>query len=175
MEFLAVFLLILLFVLFFASFWLKNSLKVLNTAHNPDELVIGNGQKLALIIYQPTKHKSASGMANVIADCLSEKGYTVKINYPSNQLDYNLSEYDLLVFGSGVYFGRVSPVLTEFIMKNSLKNKSVLIYTVGSRTDDLTDLSELKILFDNTNFVRAIKVAKGQEEKLKKFVCESVD
>ncbi len=175
MEFLGYALLILLFVMFFVSIWLKNGLKVLRITHKPNEIKVGNGKKSALIIYQPTKHDTATKLTKAVADCLAENGYTVTINYPSNEINYILSEYDLIIFGSGVYLGNFSPVLSDYILRNRFRNKKVLIYTVGLKTDDLTDLNELRVMLDDANEVHGIKVSKGQEDKLKEFVVNSIN
>lgn len=175
MEFLGYFLLIILVVMFFVSIWLKNGLKVLNITHKPNEIKVGSGKKSALIIYQPTKHDTATNLTKAIANYLAENDYTVTINYPSNELNYILSEYDLIIFGSGVYLGRFSPVLSDYILRNRFKDKKVLIYTVGLRTDDLTDLNELRVMLDDANEVQGIKVSKGQEDKLKEFVKKAIN
>lgn len=175
MEFLGITLLILLFVLFIVSILLKNGLKDLNVIHKPNEIIIGKGTKSALIIYQPTKNETANYFAKFIAEYLSENDYTVTINYPSNEINYNLNNYDLLVFGSGVFLGRFSPVLSSYLLANRFKNKRVLIYTVGLRTNDLTDLNELKVLLDSENEIYGIKVYKRQEEKLKSYIYEIIN
>lgn len=173
MGLLTVFLLILLIALFLFSFRLKNDVRSLNFRREPQELKFGNGKKSALVVYQPTKHGAESELTMTLANYLAQNGYTVTVNYPSHELNYILSEYNLLAFGSGVCLGRVSPILSEYIMMHPFKNKKVLVYTVGRNSTDLTDLNELKILIDaQNNEVHAIKVSKGQSAKLTNFVCK---
>lgn len=176
MGFLAVVFLILLFAMFLFSFRLKNDVKALNARHEPKELKFGSGKKSALVVYQPTKHGAEAGLTMALADYLAQNGYTVTVNYPSHELKYILSEYDLLALGSGVCLGRVSPILSEYIMTHPFKNKKVLMYTVGRNAGDLTDLNELKILIDaQNNEVHAIKVSKEQEAELIAFVRNLID
>lgn len=170
MKFLAIMFIVILFILFIFSIWLKNRVKALNIVHKPDELKIGKGKKSAIIIYQKSKHDSMTKMANVIADCLAKNDYTVTINYPSDEVNYVLKEYDLIVFGSCVYIGRPSPVLSNYIMKNRFRDKKVLIYTVGLHKNDNNDLNELKVLLDVKNEIHMIKVSKRQENELREFV-----
>ena len=174
MEFLGILFFVALFVLFIVSFWLKNNLKILNFTHASDEKIVGEGAKKALIIYQPSKNNVATNLTKVIADCLAQYGYTVTINYPSDELNYILSEYDLLIFGSAVYIGRFSPILGSYMLKNRFKNKKVIVYTVAPNVNDVTDLNDLKVLVDSLNEVRAIKIYKDQDERLKKFVKEII-
>ena len=174
MEFLGVLFFVALFVLFIVSFWLKNNLKILNVTHIPDEKVVGNGVKKALIIYQPTKNEVAKNLTKVIADCLLQNGYTVTVNYPSDELNYILSEYDLVAFGSAVYIGRFSLTLGSYMLKNRFKNKKVIVYTVAPNVNNITDLNDLKVLVDSGNEVHAIKVYKDHDERLKKFVKEII-
>lgn len=171
MGFLAVIFLVLLVVLFLFSFRVKNDVRALNTWREPQELKFGDGKKPALVVYQPTKHGAETELTMTLADYLAQNGYTVTVNYPSHELKYILSEYALLAFGSGVCLGRVSPILSEYIMMHPFKNKKVLVYTVGRNTADLTDLNELKILIDaQNNEVHSIKLSKGQNAKLTDFV-----
>ncbi len=174
MEFLGILFFVALFVLFIVSFWLKNNLKILNFTHASDEKIVGEGAKKALIIYQPSKNNVATNLTKVIADCLAQYGYTVTINYPSDELNYILSEYDLLIFGSAVYIGRFSPILGSYMLKNRFKNKKVIVYTVAPNVNEVTDLNDLKVLVDSLNEVHAIKIYKGQDERLKKFVKEII-
>ena len=175
MRFLGYTLLFFLFIAFLVSIWLKNGLKALRITHKPNEIKVGNGQKSALLIYQPTNHMSVTKLTKVLADCLANNGYAVTINYPSNETNYILSEYDLIIFGSGVDLGSLSPVLSDYIWRNKFKNKKVLIYTIGLKTDDLTDLNELKVMLDDANEVHGIKVNKWQEDKLKEFVVKAIN
>ena len=50
-----------------------------------------------------------------------------------------------------------------------------MIYTIGLKTDDLTDLNELKVMLDDANEVHGIKVNKWQEDKLKEFVVKAIN
>lgn len=173
MGFLAVIFLILLIALFLFSFRLKNDVRALNVRREPKELKFGDGKKSALVVYQPTKYGAETELTLALADSLAQNGYTVTVNYPSHELKYILSEYDLLAFGSGVCLGRVSPILSEYIMMHPFKNKKVLVYTVGRNTADITDLNELKILIDaQNNEVHSIKLSKGQNADLTDFICK---
>lgn len=159
-----------IFIIFLGSIWLKRGLSVLNKTHTPNEVKLGSGEKTAIIIYQPTKHNTAYNITMAIANTLVKNGYTVTINYPSNDINYNLSQYDLIIFGSSVYVGKPSPVLGNYILRNKFRGKKVLIYTVGSLINDDSDLKELKVLLDGVNDVKAIKVKKGQENIIEQFV-----
>ena len=107
--------------------------------------IVGKEPKSALIIYQPTKDNVAKNITKVIADCLAPNGHTVTINYLSDDLNYILSEYDIIVFGSAVYIGRFSLVLGNYILKNRLKNKKVIVYTIAPNIKDITALNDLKV------------------------------
>lgn len=153
---------------------MKNGLSILDAVHEPNELKIGNGKKSAIIIYQPSKHNAAYNITMAIANALADNDYSVVINHPSDKLLYDLTQYDLIAFGSVVYAGKFSSVLYNYIMSNRFKNKKVLAYTVGYKINDKTDLNELKVLLDDMNDVYTIKVKKGQELKIKQFVNEII-
>ena len=46
---------------------------------SPNEVTKGNGDKKALLLYQPSRHSTAKNITDMVADALVEKGYKVAI------------------------------------------------------------------------------------------------
>ncbi len=103
----------------------------------------GHSPKKAIIIFQPSKDGISAGIARQIAKGMSGGGYEVTITYPGNHLPSDLKDYDIIAFGSPVYFGTVSSTLTEYIKKaENLSNKKIALYSVGN----LPESKEIEIL-----------------------------
>jgi flavorubredoxin len=161
-----VFLLIILGILFFASYIILNKKE-----NKPKEIIIkGSGNKRALIIYQKSKHGAITKVTMDIADILKSKGYSVTINHPSSKINYNLSDYEYVLLGSPVYIGSVSDPLTKYIENNSFIGKKVLLYLIGSLTDVDTEIKMLESKIKDFALLDAIKVKSSEEDRVKSFI-----
>jgi len=67
--------------------------------------------------------------------------------------DYNIAEYDLVGFGSGIYFGKHAPSLLELVEKLPKSDKKAIIFSTRGRNS----------LFQNSyhKFLRKKLVEKG--------------
>ena len=123
-----------------AVFILFSTVTSMNKVHPPKEVVLGNGAKQAALIYEPSKSNLNDEVALKVADLVQNKGYKVTVNYPSKDLNYNLNDYDVIIFASPVYAGKVSPVLKEYVENNPVENKKIIAYTVGKFDDNKKEL-----------------------------------
>ena len=104
---------------------------------------------------------------------MNKKGYTVTINYPSDELKYDLDKYDTIVFGSPVFAGKVSPVLEEYIERNSIENKKVIVYTTGKFSNKKDELGKLESCISSNNEIYGEKYTKKTEESFLEFINKS--
>lgn len=155
--------------------WYFTTVNCIDIKYAPDEVVIGIGGNKALIIYEPSKHETTKNMTMIIATTLADLGYTVTVNYPSLQLDYNWEDYDIIAFGSPVYVGEVSPVLKSYVENNPIENKNVLIYATGMAPEETKELEEMTSWVNSDNSIVSIKITKDDGELLTSFVKESMD
>lgn len=140
----------------------------------------GSGKK-ALLVYQPTNTDFAKKIADNLAKGVNEAGYEVTINYPGDFLPKDLSEYNLIVFGSTVYESKYSKVLGEYISSvTNFGDAKVMVYSTGMVPDVRTELDDLSKLIDNgadylekfdvnnkeTEIKRALEVGQTIDEKL---------
>jgi flavodoxin len=88
----------------------------------------------ALVILFSYHHKNTEKIAKVIASSLG-----AEIKTP-DQIDPNsLSSYDLVGFGSGIYFGKHHKVLLDFADKLAQgTNKKGFIFSTSGRTGDVS-------------------------------------
>ncbi len=137
----------------------------------PDEKIIANGDenKKALILYQRTRHNSATDITMALADKLHELGYRVTVNYPSAYINYDLSDYDMLAFGSGAYAGSVANVLKAYMQNVDFTGQKVLLYSIGVDRQNAPELENLRTLAGAADVIESIKLAPGETEKIAEF------
>lgn len=98
-----------------------------------------------LIIYQSLHHKNTEKIAKVIAEELN-----ADLVKPSGVNLHKIKDYDLVGFGSGIYFFKLHQSILGLAQKiPSLKNKKVFIFsTSGTRVtyqhDDLKEIIKVK-------------------------------
>jgi Flavodoxins len=91
----------------------------------------------ALIFYQPARTDVTKKAAFAIAKCLSEDGFDVTIDFPGGSLGKDVSEYDIVAFGTPVYADRGSPLIADAIRNaNGLDGKILLLFTTGYNMTD---------------------------------------
>lgn len=167
---LAISLSIILIVFLALNIWTNT---ILNKNHNSQEIIIGTGKKQALLIYQPSNGDTTKNIGQEIAEKLAQDGYTVTINMPSEKTNYNINNYDLLVFGSPVYFGKFSTPLKNFMTNEKIENKNTIIFITGKFTKEHKEELEMKALLDPSNNIYTIKTNQEEVKELHKFM-ESV-
>lgn len=151
-----------------AMVFFKLSIGKRDSWRSPDEKIIGSGEKRALLLYQPSNGKHNLPLAKALAELVAERGYTVTVNYPSEQLTYDPKEYDLLVYGSAVYMGETSKALRNYIQAHPVTGKQVLLFVTGM-SDKAPELEALKLLLPDENLISGIKVLFKEPEKLLNF------
>lgn len=98
----------------------------------------------ALVIYQPSKNKTSGEVADKIAEGLNSEGYDVIITYPGKHIEEDVTAYDVISFGSPVYFGKPSAAVTKTIERlKGLPGKTILMYSVGG-SNEMPELDILK-------------------------------
>ena len=90
-------------------------------------------------------------------------------------MNYNVDDYDLLVFGSAVYMGTISGPLQKYMNNAPLEGKDVIVYSVGGSLDEKQELELLKGKASRAKSVKGIKVSKGQEEVIKSFIEKCIN
>lgn len=141
----------------------------------PNEIILeGTNGKKALVLYQKTKHDTATNITMALANSLNKLGYTVIINHPSSELKYEMKDFSVLAFGSGVYMGGVSIPLTNYMEQTDMTGKQVIVYAVGENMEETAEVDLLMSKVQGTETKTGIKVKKGQEKKIADFVTEFI-
>ncbi|MGB4660031.1 MAG: flavodoxin domain-containing protein [Mobilitalea sp.] len=137
---------------------LYSTVSSINKEHKTEEVVIGEGEKTALLIYEPSKHDTAKEVSMSVAQIMADNGYTVTINFPSSELSYDWANYDVIALGSPIYMGKVSPVLEDYAKRNPIENKNLLLYSIGSApVDNTTEIDEMNSWFSSNNNIVKMK------------------
>lgn len=87
----------------------------------------------ALVVYQPAKSKSSAEIAEQIAKGLQDSGYEVTLTYPGKHVSDDISAYSVVAFGSPVFMGSPSTMVTDTISRiKEYTGKTVILYSVGA-------------------------------------------
>ena len=162
----ALFVILIIAIILFALFSLIILAMILLSKPNrkinePDEKILKSEEsKNALVIFQPSAHNTSKLVSYKLAKFLHQKGYSVTINYPSNELEYNMDDYDLICFGTPSYMGNPSSVLKKYISSQHFKNKKIFLYSVGEVSEETKELDTLKELFNSSNNIKTHKFIK---------------
>lgn len=101
----------------------------------PKHYTAGKSVGKALVIYQPAWTHITQNAAAALAESLKEKGYDVTVNYPGSFLPHDVSNYDVLVFGTPIYNSKGSPLVVKYLKSlKGLSGKKVILFTTGSTT-----------------------------------------
>lgn len=155
-----------IFIIGFFSFvkWEVDANTKVNES-NEKILISNNSNKKALIIYQPSRTELTSKMADTIGQTLNKSGYEVTINYPSENISYDISKYEIIVFGTPVYMGQPSPVLEKYIKEiNDFSGKKVMIFVTGQLKNDTKEVEYLSELIKGESKIEKIKLIKGETD-----------
>lgn len=151
--------------------FLSSAVSSINKEHEPNEIVLGNGEKTALLIYEPSSSDTAQEVTLWIAQIMANHGYTVTINLPSKELSYDWEEYDLIALGSPIYTGNVSPVLKEYVERNPVENKKILLYAMGLLpAEDNKEINEMNSWISASNNISKMKCKVDEREPFESFV-----
>lgn len=111
----------------------------------------------ALIVYQPTMSDTGKKIAEQMAAGLHDKGYEVTLVYPSEKLSSDISEYEIVILGSGVYAGKSSLALRDYITSvDVFSGKKVFLYSIGSM-ETIPELDEISSEFDGAESLTTFK------------------
>lgn len=135
---------------------------------SPDEQTVGSGERKALLLYQPSNGRHNVPMAEALARQVADRGYTVTVNHPSEQLTYDPAEYDLLLYGTPVYMGETSKALRNYVQAHPVTGKQIILFVTGMQ-EKAPELEALKLLLPDENLVSGIKVGAKETEKLLDF------
>lgn len=131
----------------------------------PEEKSYGGGERKALVLYQPSNGRHNVPLAEALAKALARLGYAVTVNHPSDQVEYDPMDYELLAFGTPVYMGETARPLRRYLEGHPFSGKKVLCFVTG-RTPEAPELESLQKLVGEGNEVRGVKVQPGETEKL---------
>lgn len=168
---LVVLIILLVVMLWFASYISRNNRFIVP---KEEKYGVDIGLK-ALIIYQPSKHNTTYNMVMAAVDIFVKNGYEVTVNYPNKGVTYNMSDYDIILFGSPIYCGAVSKCLLFYLEHCIFARNKIGIFLTGTSEASITDFEEIDKRIDIEKAdVRKIKLTKGDEEDMRKFVSEII-
>jgi menaquinone-dependent protoporphyrinogen oxidase len=94
----------------------------------------------ALIVYG-TRYGATANTSEVIADTLRQEGFEVRIGDAKKEKVHSISEFDLVIVGSGIQMGKWTKEPEEFLKKhqNELSRKKVAIFVSCGSANPLSE------------------------------------
>lgn len=108
----------------------------------------------SIIIYESIHHNNTEKIAKTIANEINAELVNVK-NF--NDSHRNLDDYDLVGFGSGIYYGKIHKNIKKFIENiEHMDNQKTFIFTTSGRDKkdfnekfrDILDLNGFNVIAD---------------------------
>lgn len=166
---------VLLLAIVVGIIWLYPTVTCINKEYKANEIVLGEGEKTALLIYEPSKHDTAKKVSMSVAQIMADHGYTVTINFPSSELSYDWEAYDVIAFGSPIYGGKVSPVLKDYVERNPVENKKILIYSMGLLSvENTTEIDEMNSWVSANNDIFKTKCKTDELEAFESLIEKAI-
>ncbi len=155
--------------------WMYSTVTCINKEYKSEEIVLGEGEKTALLIYEPSKHDTAKEVSMSVAQIMVEHGYTVTMNYPSSKLSYDWEAFDVIALGSPIYVGKVSPVLKDYVERNPVENKKILLYSMGLLpVDNTTEIDEMNSWVSANNDIFKTKCKTDEREPFENLIEKAI-
>lgn len=152
---------------------IRSYLKVNRRVYLPNERIITgreNGSSKILLLYQPSRNGTTVRAAQIVADTFNELGYQVVMNYPSAQLEYNISEFEKMVFISSVYMGKMAQPIYDFIQKENFMGREILLIAIGMATEEKKELDHLEKTIPEGNLIKKVKIIPEQISNLENWI-----
>jgi menaquinone-dependent protoporphyrinogen oxidase len=94
----------------------------------------------ALIVYG-TRYGATANTAEVIADILKQDGFEVKVADAKKEKVQSISEFDLIIVGSGIQMGRWTKEPENFLKKfrNDLSKKKIALFVSCGSANPLSE------------------------------------
>ncbi|MBZ9570096.1 flavodoxin family protein [Methanobrevibacter sp. TMH8] len=88
----------------------------------------------SIVIYESIHHNNTEKIAKVIADEIDAELVNVRNFTDSHK---NLDDYDLVGFGSGIYYGKIHKNIKKFIETTEhMDNQKTFIFTTSGRSKE---------------------------------------
>lgn len=124
---------------------------------DPKEYSSNLDAKKAIIIYQKGRTNYSELVVNNLAKKLSENEYYVLVDHPGDFLSKDLSEYDVVIFGSPVYISTLSPVLEEYIKSIENYGNAKVVYCVMGMLEAGEEIDAIKETLNDIPLTDVVK------------------
>lgn len=103
----------------------------------------------SIVIYESIHHNNTEKIAKVISDEIGAELVNVKNFADSHK---NLDDYDLVGFGSGIYYGKIHKNIKKFIETTEhMDNQKIFIFTTSGRLKE-DFINKFKELLNSNGF-----------------------
>jgi flavodoxin len=126
-----------------------------------------NAEK-ALVVYEPSRSKLTTKIAEKIAEGINDAGYEVTVNNPGKHMPVDISKYSVVVFGSPIYMGQTSSILSDY-MKDivDFSNTKILLFVTGKQINN-GELDKMEAELGNAKAMK-VEFKNGVEDESKAY------
>ena len=125
--------------------------------------------KKALVVYQPSRSKLTTKIAESIAKGIKDEGYDVTINNPGEHMPKDISQYSIVVFGSPVYLGETSSTLADYMKSiKGFSNTKILLFATGGQINN-GELDKMEKQLGNRKAAEKVGFKNGMKDEDKAY------
>ena len=127
-----------------------------------DEEVRGNGENKVLILYQESRGNLVADSLQIVIEHLEKNGYQITMNHPRTDNTYIAGNYELVVFITPVYAGKIAEPICNYAEKQDFTGVKVVNIITGLN-DGTEEISELESHIKNAKEMCSIKIGNTDE------------
>lgn len=121
------------------------------------DVLNADGSETALIIYHPGFSSFMKDTAYAFADGLVENNWRVEITTASSQAPSELSDYSLLVLGSGVYASGPSPAIKRHVERiGDLQELDTVLLVTSAFSDGVAEAQIKQTVEEHNGIVKEV-------------------
>jgi len=136
-------------------------------AISPFHKIVRNRLKLKVLIAYATRYGATASTAEEIAKVLQEEGINVKVTNVKEEKITDISEYDLIIVGSGMQMGKWTSDAENFISKfhKEFANKKLALFV-----STMKSVSEREVKTEDVANMRKVSL----EDKVSKYNLQPI-
>lgn len=162
-------LVILIILLILESIWFTRT----NSKYYGDNKKILKSEKAnvkkVLLVYQPSRGKLTDKIAEQIAKGMNDAGCEVTVNNPGKHMPKDISQYSIVVFGSPIYMGQTSSILSDYMKSiNNFNNCKILLFVTGAQFNN-DELNKMEKQLGNKKASEKVKFKNNKQDESRAY------
>lgn len=151
---------VVIIVFVFFIFSCESKQKKLDIVYPSSEEKISGKKRNALLLFQPFEplEEENKKVKDFVLDFFKENDYNITINYPSEDINYNIKNFDVIIILAYEYRNNIGKPMLEYIKRSSFEEDNLLFITIGENKYNTKFLDRIKKETDSSNNIFVTKV-----------------